>query len=90
LSGEVLHQGDLLVSKGTNFLAIHDERANQFVLLKHRNGYKCTDTTEFNGGNDVRIAFFNIPLIRRQIGNVNQRFCRQHICDGSILVRSQR
>jgi hypothetical protein len=33
LSGEILHQLDLLVRKWADFLAVNGEAANQFVLL---------------------------------------------------------
>ena len=36
LSGEVLHQLDLLVGEGADFLAVHSEHTDQFVLLQHR------------------------------------------------------
>ena len=35
LGGEVLHKLDLLVGKGTNFLARQGERTDEFVLFKH-------------------------------------------------------
>ena len=37
LRGEVLHQLDLLVGEGEDFLAIHSERTDQFVVLQQRN-----------------------------------------------------
>ena len=38
LSGEVLHQLDLLVGERSYFGAIDDKGADQFVLFEHRNG----------------------------------------------------
>ena len=38
LSGEILNQFDLLVGKGTHFLAAQPERPDQFAFVQHRNG----------------------------------------------------
>src|SRR5271165_1050794 len=35
LSSEVLHQRDLLVCKGTSFLAVHREGTDEFIFLQH-------------------------------------------------------
>ena len=57
LSGEVLDQLDLLIAERANFLAVHNDSADQFVFLQHRNGHKCPNTAQFNGRNNFRIAF---------------------------------
>ena len=38
LCGEVLDKIDLFVGEGADFLAIDDDRADEFVLLQHRHG----------------------------------------------------
>ena len=78
LGGEARDQRDLFISKGTNLLAVHDDCADQFTLLQHGDGYKRPYTAEFDGGDDVRIAFFNVELLCSQIGDMNRRFaCKQ-------------
>ena len=62
LGGEVRDQLDLLVGKGTDFLAVNGERTDQFVLLQHWDSQKCPYTAEFDGRNVRRIASFNVAL----------------------------
>jgi hypothetical protein len=45
LSGEVLHQRDLLVGEGPNLISVQDERADQLVILQHWDGQNRPDTT---------------------------------------------
>ena len=42
-AAKFFNQFDLLVGKGANFLAVHDDRANQFVIFQHwnRHGTVC-------------------------------------------------
>ena len=51
LGGEGRDQLDLLVGEGTNFLAIHDERTDQFVLLQHWNSQNRPHAPKFDGCN---------------------------------------
>ena len=37
LGGEVLHEIDLLVGEGADLLAVDDDRADQLIVLEHRN-----------------------------------------------------
>jgi hypothetical protein len=60
LSGEVLDQFDLLIGEGPDFLAVNDDRADQFILLQHRDSYKSPNASKFNGCNDVWIALFSV------------------------------
>src|SRR5262249_5866072 len=48
---EVRDERYLLVGKGTDFLAVDRECADQFVLFEHRYGAQCPDAAEFNRGN---------------------------------------
>ena len=81
MSGEVCDQRDLLVGKGTDFLAVHDDCTDQFVLLRHRNGDKCPYTPKFHGGNGVWIAYFSVELFGCQVGDMDQRFGRDQATD---------
>ena len=74
-AGEILDQRDLLVGKGTNFLAGQVEGTDQFVLLQHWDNQKRPHAPKFDGCNGVRIAFFNVSLFCRKIGDVNRRLC---------------
>ena len=74
LGGEVLHELDLLVGKGTNFLAGHGKRADQFVLLQHGDSQNRPYPSEFDGCDDCWIAFFNVARLCRKIGDVNTVF----------------
>ena len=49
-------QLDLLVGKGTNFLAVHGERADQFVLLQHRDSQNRPYAPKFDGCNECRMT----------------------------------
>ena len=84
LSGEVRDQCDLLVGEGTNLLADNDERADQFVLLQHRDGQKRPYAPKFDGRNDIRIALFDVACVRRKIGDVNHRLCRHHATEQDV------
>ena len=57
LGGEVLDQLDLLVGEGTNFLAVQDERADQFVLLSALGQPRMSVRPQFDGCHCCRIAF---------------------------------
>ena len=83
LGGEVRDQRDLLVGKGTNFLAVQGERTDQFVLLQHWDSQNRPHTSKFDGCNDSRIALLKVGLVCRKIGDVNHRFGRHHATDRS-------
>src|SRR5262249_2950021 len=52
LAGEVRHQIDLLIGEGPHFLAVDGNRADELVLLEHRDGEKSPATSEFGDGNE--------------------------------------
>ena len=84
MGGEVLDQFDLLVGEGANFLAVNDERADQFVLLQHRNGYERPNASEFNGSSDFRIVLFSVGRQRRRIGAMHHCFSCHHASKGKV------
>ena len=86
LSGEVLHQLDLLVGEGANFLAVDGERANQFVLLQHGDSQKCPHATKFDGCNGGWVASVGVALLRCGIGDVNDPLGSQHATRHSFRI----
>jgi hypothetical protein len=64
LGREVLQKPDLFFRERLDFLPIQDERADQFIVFEHRNGEERSDAPQFNCSNDVRIASFDVSLIR--------------------------
>ena len=64
--------------------------ADQFVLLKHRDGQKRPYAPKFDGCDIVRIALFNVGLFCRKIGDVNRRFGRYHATEYSYRIRTKR
>ena len=90
MSGEVLDQLDLLISKGTNFLAVNDQRADQIVLLQHWNSYKRSDTPEFNGSSDFWIVLFNVCRQCGRVGAMHYCLCRHHAGKGEVRLERQR
>ena len=59
-AAKFVHQLDLLVGEGTNFLAINGECADQFVLLQHRDGESRPYAAKFDGRNDGADRVFNV------------------------------
>ena len=51
LGGEILHQLDLLVGEGPDFLPVNDDRADQLVLLEHRHESADSRTAELDRAN---------------------------------------
>ena len=64
LVGKVLDQLDLLVGKGPDFLPVYGERADQFVLFKHRHQQTRAYSSKFDGG-DMR-SRISVALLRHQ------------------------
>src|SRR5262249_16020518 len=56
LRSEVLDQLDLLVGEGLDFLTEHVDRADQLIVLEHRNGQYGPITAEFDGRDDKWLA----------------------------------
>ena len=48
LGGKILDQLDLLVGERPHFLAVNNDRADQFVLLEHRHPSTRSSATEFS------------------------------------------
>ena len=94
LAGEILHQSDLLVGEGTNFLAVNGEGADQFVLLQHRYDEKRPHAGKFDAVNDPRILHhpitYSISMLCSYIGDMNQRFGRDHATGRSCRIRTVR
>ena len=74
LGGEIRHQSDLLVGKRPDFLTVHGERTDQFVLLQQGDGHGRPYTPDFYCCNDFWNAFFDVGFLCRKIGDVNRRF----------------
>ena len=70
LGGEVLHQRNLFVGEGSNFLAVHTESADQFVLLQHWHHQNRPYAPKFDTCDDPRIAI-SVGFLRAQISDVN-------------------
>ena len=79
-------QLDLLVGKGTNFLAVHCERADQFILLQHGHRENGPHTPEFDAGDKCRMPFLDVSPFCCEIGDVNHRFGRQHATGNSLRI----
>ena len=54
---EVLNKLDLLVGERAHLLAVNRDRADQRILLEHRDEHDCTSTAEVGDGNDRWITF---------------------------------
>ena len=88
LAGEARDQRDLLVGKGTNFLAVHGEITDQFVVLEHWDKQSRPYTPKFDACSVFRNALLNRdPLI---VGNVNHRFGRHHATEKVIRTGTHR
>ena len=68
LSGEVLHQRDLLVAEWSNFLTKDNNRADKFFVLKHGNGKYCPGTGELG---KLRSASIEITKLFVDVGDLN-------------------
>ena len=90
LRGEIRHHSDLFVGEGTDFAARQGERTDQLVLLEHRNIQNCPDAPEFNGCNDGGGALFDVGRVRREIGDVYDRFGRDHTAERSFRTWTKR
>ena len=89
-AAKFVHQLDLLVGEGTNFLAVNGERTDQFVLLQHRDSQKRPYAAKFDSRDDPRIASFSVSLLCRKIGDVNDRFGRDHATDSGFRIGTER
>src|SRR5262249_24770989 len=67
LIGEARDQLDLLVSEGTNVLAVNADHADELVLLQHRDGHKGPGTAIFC---DRRVGAF-----RRHVCDLDRPHC---------------
>ena len=56
LRGEIANDVDLLLIERQYFLAIDVDRADEFVLLEHRDGKHCAYAGKFHGRDHHRIA----------------------------------
>ena len=70
LGGEVLNQLDMLVGKGTNFLAVDLDDADQILFLQHRNRKLTTHAGELNDRRLHRIV--HIASHRAHVGYLNR------------------
>jgi hypothetical protein len=89
LGCEVLHQFDLLGSKGANLLAINGEGADEFTLLQHRHNEKSAYAGEFDTINAPWIAR-GVSRLCGQIRDMNERSGRDHSTRGSFWTRMVR
>src|SRR5262249_3821002 len=80
LSGEILYQRDLLLSEGAGFLAGNPERTDYFVVLQHRHNKQRSPPAEVDGG-DHLCPSFKVTLLFFGVGDVNNRFGRQHTAE---------
>ena len=69
LARKILHQLNLLVAEGPDLLTIDVHRANQLVVLKHRNNNQRPNATKFDASYRQRIAI-KICWVRLQVCNV--------------------
>src|SRR4029077_1093289 len=90
LRGEVLHQLDLLFAKGADLLTVHYDCTDQFVLLQHRDGDKCSYTADFDGGSDLCIELFSVERLCRQIGNMDDCSGRHQTTQRIVRIGKQR
>ncbi len=86
MGGEVLHQLELLVGEGADFLTKDCKGTDHLVVLEHRNHEKRADVPNLDSCDCSRIAF-DIGTFRRKVGDVYRllRFVRAH--DRSIFAR---
>ena len=73
LGGEVLHQRDLFVGEGPNFLAGKMNDADKFVVLQHRNDQKRARARQVRQMRRCSVAF-SIGRVCAEIGDVNSCF----------------
>src|SRR5262249_6848852 len=68
LAGKALDQFDLLLTEGTNVLAIDGNGADQLIVLKHWHTDKCARASQFDEGRTRETLF------RRKVRDVKQLF----------------
>ena len=78
MGGEVLHQLNLFVGKGTDFLAVHRDSADQFIVFQHWDGDQRPYAPKLDSSDGNWVAFLDVEFVRSQISDVNRRFGRQH------------
>src|SRR5262245_7293187 len=86
LARKIGDQLDLIIGDGPHFLAVDDNRADELVLLEHRDGEKSPATSEFGDGNEWAIAL-DVSLLRRNVGNVYYLLFPRHAAKGRFWVR---
>ena len=67
-AAKFLHQFDLLIGKGPNFVPEQADCSDQFVILQHRNNKKRPYTPEFDGFDIRGTTFLYILLFGCKIG----------------------
>ena len=77
------------ILEGANFLLVYADRPDQIALFHHWDQQKGPHVGKFNSLNRRSIAL-NIKLLRSQIGNVNDRFCRHHAGDEGSRIWMKR
>ena len=74
LSGEVLHQLDLLVGERTHLLAVNDKCANEFVFPKHWDNQCSSHSSQINCRYTTRVPFC-VSATFNNIADVNGLLC---------------
>src|SRR6516164_3288410 len=79
LRGKVLHQLNLFIREGPNFLTKDGDGTDQFATFKHRHHNERSYAKQLDTHYPQRIAF-SIKLSCRNVGNMRKLFCR---CDAT-------
>src|SRR5262249_42797578 len=85
LGGEVLNQGNLLVSKWSNLLAKNAHYPDQLVAFEHWDGQIGPYPAKLNGGNN-RWTTFNVGFLSGGIDDVNCVAFQYHSTERSFAV----
>src|SRR5262249_39821152 len=56
LIGEIGEELDLLFTERSNLLSVNGDRADEPILVKHRDNQECSSATQFGGSHEIRIA----------------------------------
>ena len=87
LSGEVRYQGDLFVSKRSDFLTEQANRTDQFVFLQHWGGQTRPHAAKFDGCSVFGITSFALLCC---IGDVSHRLRRDHEAKDIVRIGTNR
>src|SRR3954470_14678078 len=74
LIGEISDQLDLLFTECPNLLSVDGDRADELMLVEHRDNDERSGTTKFGGSDEIRIALDPDLLLRPGIEDVNRLF----------------